>query len=1685
MKRKFKKFMLAVGLTVVSSTFAFLFSCKENAPTVKYTFNTNGGNAIQEAVVDEGQTYTLPIPVREGYRFDGWYLTETFDGEAITTADGMTSQTYYAKWTQAFALTLDANGGTVSAPKLYLAAGENVYSAVSAYIPEKAGLTFGAWFNGNTAISENYKMPSEAVTLTAQYKVVYTVEIYLQDLNDETLYVKEQNVITESDYVGKTIESEQTKDGCTEISHANSVTEKQLSETASENVFRHYFNRNTYTVTFRPNYPNGASASNTPVTLKYGESVRVPNDLEAEGYCLVGWAETPNGESKYDAYYVDTVLQNGDDTADREPEQVVPNVNMSLYAVWAKGYTDMFGGDDYIFRFAEEEDTVYLSRGNVFFKGGYDSEYNEFWFDVASDYTLEGKLYSNDMFAYNSVDRSEAVATLYDINVDLNDSWVDNVTIEFDAQNGIQYIVRNETTGLTDDITDGTCMANENGEYVADFSQATEGSMAGKKITFKMVSVSGKSAFMILNEEERALGTLNRFDFDVEDGKVIEYTNGLYSITLDGYGIASYNTGNASEPYYYVLEDGVVSLISPYGGLFGRGRLVKEGKTTGYVRYDETLEVDLSFETGDKLVLDGGYNAVYTVGGTPLEGYFTSEESVFGSWIITFYGEKTNYIFEVMQEVGNDDSVTYTTTLLLDGYGEYLYISDGLVYFGVVLVLDEEEAGVASLYGYNESTGEYVLVSTGEYTQAPNDTGYFVYVAEDTYPCDGIATDPIDLSVIKSFVFAVDDKATSYKILYWKNSTDNEDHETVYVVEYEYKVENEVKATLTLVGGFAFYTMEDGVPVAGAYSPDKKTGATLILTETSNYYVLLDEENKTFKPLQYNPYNAYLIEEDLEANSNIYLSFDGLGGATYCAVTLDSDGKIVGEEKIVGTIVDEGKKTDDEVPILTFKSNAGETELTFDYIRLSAGSTAYFAKYNENYVGDYISSDGSGILQFDGFGFAATFNAADGKTYTGRYAVIEENVIALYDTETEIVLYFDFDGDKFTKRAEEYGEYLWIDNQGWNDLYIRLDGYGKVEVFELVYNEQTKEYDENIVTKEKGTYTKAGNRFTLNFTLANGTSYTLEGELGLFSNYSAFLVKRDEIVRVYVNDKDWSVLILNDVGHAIKYTKEGTKEEGSYTVITDDLLYYVNDTNTDAWLYEYNYEAGTATQIKFDSRRGYFTEDLESLIFYEYGVLLVNNKEGVERHYYYEEDGVVTIYKLDLTSNNQNRFGFVASEFEGGFVNEQTYQGKVYYQNDGTDMRYSRAKESENDYPVQISGADKQYTLEELTFEPSTSVEFSVTGKVGYAGQYLNCLVVREINEETDVLETYIQIGEYRFDIEVKYTGVDASGNPTSEYSVTGLRYYCATYPRNYLDMYALYAAFGIMYPNTQGIIVVEGSYNPDGSVEEFTVTAEFGEASKLEDLNGNKIKIENAEYEVINSYQVSGVSYTQARATFVGEDTYTYSLYFIYSIHSETGAYAFNILAFVRHQKLVVEGTAYEVLVERVVYTEYTNIEAGEIYSIILHENGTEIEASQILNSNDGLLYIVRTGTEDGDKTIYNSSKHYTIRFTEEAGGSLDGGKDKVALFKSASVTLSNTITNILYDENKFYFVEFDDSGDVVIIRLVNETFIAKTCTSEVKEGVTTHTVETLEGRHFRVFVRGSVIEVEEFYPSAEADVA
>ena len=124
------------------------------------TFDPNGGTVeTGEKTVTNGEAYgSLPEPLRQGYRFEGWY-TDPAEGQPVdswTTVSLSADQTLYAHWSQggeAFTVTLGANGGVVEPERITVYNGLP-YGALP--VPDREAYNFAGWYteaDGGTEIT--------------------------------------------------------------------------------------------------------------------------------------------------------------------------------------------------------------------------------------------------------------------------------------------------------------------------------------------------------------------------------------------------------------------------------------------------------------------------------------------------------------------------------------------------------------------------------------------------------------------------------------------------------------------------------------------------------------------------------------------------------------------------------------------------------------------------------------------------------------------------------------------------------------------------------------------------------------------------------------------------------------------------------------------------------------------------------------------------------------------------------------------------------------------------------------------------------------------------------------------------------------------------------------------------------------------------------------------------------------------------------------------------------------------------------------------------------------------------------------------------------------------------------------------------------------------------------------------
>ncbi len=1723
--------LLAIAIMSLS-----LVACESK--NAKLSFEVNGGTAIETVEIAKDTAYALPTPTRgEGYSFSGWYLSADFSGSPVTEVTLSEDATVYAKWETLYAVNLNLNGGSLSVNKIYLKQGANVADSLKDYVPTKSGMQFGAWFNGTAEVNKNLKMPASELNLEAKYKAPYVVETYLQNeaLNGYDKQVGE----TRYEYVGKTVSVSSSVSGFKKVTKTESLESLVISE--GENVLKAYYDRNSVALTFYSNYPDGSASESVRIETYYGVKTVVPENcyFEYDGYVLEGFSTTEDGEVIYDAEFLKRNLYGS--TEKVEDLTIVPERTTALYAIWKQGYTDMFGGEDSIFieKNATNPDrqngVAYLKRGSYYFKGVYYptlTAYN-FEFDIDDDNRLQGKVYEDGkIFVYLNDDRKDYSSTLF-----VSGKGLDETTqIKFDSLNGVTYVVDKEEKGK------GTYVI-ENGLFVITY---TEGEMAGETMNISIgQTTDGTNAFQVRNEEEYAYGKLVRFGVN---GNALGSFK-VYQIEMDGFGTAKYYTsedGKTYSSYSYVEADGIYTLYSSSSAI-GSFKIFVNNGTTGYMFYNSAIDRKIEGDNGAYLTTDGLYNLTYFDGTTEYKGLYTYTTSVFGGYILStsFSGNQTKFLVtshteEVIEGEDEEKTTTKVTTYefakKLSGYAEYYYADNGGIYYAPLIVIDDEVAGKASVYGYTSSK-TYEKVLTGSYTTTEDEkTGLTSYVLSDISavdPMPEVSTALYDYSTIKSVVFAVDAATvTNYNISYWYNVTFIDGDSQSVNTDYSETLTDANGNVLQLIGrktytvstskgtlteaGMAIYCASGNVLV-GTYALSFTASATTLSKEeveaeyksaqavsmtmtlsSGKLYFEIDNvkrsngETGAYLKLQHAPMNIYRYNIDGTADENEYIYVDGKGNAVYTVVTVTTVDKkeVKNYTYVEGKVVSTGKESRFGAPIYTFTPDE-EGKTSFTFIQLSTSSYAFFSKYeydDTEYQGKEFQGS-AGFLRLDGFGYAGTYTDNEGTALSGRY-LQSNNIVTLATSDG--YKYFDIKDDgTFTLKGSEYpgsekGGYIIFDNQRIIGRYIYFDGYNVAKIFE--YDDDSNK----VYVDENATYTIENGRITVNYT-DNGVASTYVGKTSTFTysskTYLTFVIdKGDSIVKAYIEDSDWTVLILDDVGKAVRYKDYGTKETGTYKLITATLLYYLNDSNTDACLYNFDPETGKLTLCKSLSYN-YYTEDLNTLIFTKYGFV---TKNGTNSFYYtVDANNKATVYEYDEDSKDKNDYGFVAIDF-GTFENTVTFKDVTYYQNIGYDITFTRNQDNAGKYPYN----DKAIT--DLKFTPVGGATYSVSTTAKIGDDEVSGYVVKNSNGLYLVINNGAT--QYQFGITLTY-----KGSENASYTIESLKSVSSSVPYSYARMYIMYYMFmGVSLPNNYGQLVFVKEYDETSTITSDYITAWFSQSLGYVDSNGNYFmalekddegnykdlqKIYKGENGGKNCYYLNDNGTCTIAVTM--PDGYDYE--FIFLLTSVYGMQAYRTLGFVRVQTLTTEDNAYTVTVKRIVASDVYS--SGSYYNVELKEGEIELKYTEAYIVNGKIAYIVRGELGEDGKTTF--SVHYTLTFTEKSSQSVEEDTTTgVKVFEKVDVV--KTTMTVVYNADKTQFVEIADGKVVTIVtqtveektetvdgveqktkKVTYSTIFAKSCTLN-EDG--SYTVET-SSKTYTVTITDGVATIVEVVAEESTD--
>lgn len=161
------------SIIMPNESFTLYAKWEEN---IRISFDSNGGSAVDDISQNAGSQINPPFnPVKEGYIFRGWYLDEEltnyfyFDYVVMPDYD----ITLYAKWSIAYTITFETNGGSELNTLTYYEG----RSLSNLQTPTKPGYLFVDWYldEALSVVSNYTTMPAQYLTLYAKWIEAFTI----------------------------------------------------------------------------------------------------------------------------------------------------------------------------------------------------------------------------------------------------------------------------------------------------------------------------------------------------------------------------------------------------------------------------------------------------------------------------------------------------------------------------------------------------------------------------------------------------------------------------------------------------------------------------------------------------------------------------------------------------------------------------------------------------------------------------------------------------------------------------------------------------------------------------------------------------------------------------------------------------------------------------------------------------------------------------------------------------------------------------------------------------------------------------------------------------------------------------------------------------------------------------------------------------------------------------------------------------------------------------------------------------------------------------------------------------------------------------------------------------------------------------------------------------------------------
>ncbi len=1391
-------FSLAIGL--------FAAACGGSKVTLSFDW---GENRVDKFEVAPGEEMQLPANGdRDGYFFMGWYDNSSYTGtkyeDKLTAPEKDT--TYYARWAKGYTITLDIEtGGTIDGGlSVLVPEGGNILEYLNGHTASMSGLAFGAWFNGDTEITSESSMPAADLTLTAKFKADYTVKVFTQEQPYGTTYAENSELsYTGQEYVGKQLSLASRTIPNYVINHnyvgadgSKTIEELAISKNSAENLFVLYCDRESYTIIYDANAPQGKTVIGKMADQRFvyeEKASALENGFSVEGCLFAGWSTDRSGSIKY------------------QPGEELEGASYTLYAIWDIGYADMFGGSDYLYFPRLTPDTVVLMRGDYRMEGTFDSATS-----IATFGDLKAKVLG-DKFAFYS----EARAASYKLYSGYTDGKIETTQLTLDGYFGAT---------LSDGSTGTISYDAANGCYTLD--------IGGRTSDILFSEVNGENVFMYIGSEA---GTYTAYELR---GKSTELLfNAQLQFTLDGVGgIVRYNlaTGMRSSgtyeqpdmlqepvPFKATLTDGEKVEFLLYNGI----ALVK----------NQTYSDVYTLKDGKDVIYLDGYNGMvgsyYTPDGKDaIECNYYIENSILGDIAHILPMDGSDELAFLLKNEG--DKKTYEATSVFTSYRMIAGTVVGNDYTNqflpLVMIIKEEAyngegapsgAKVASLY-YDDSISDVEEVTTEEL--------YDGYVIDNigsmtepfsTFKAVGESKTNIEELQIEmpytEFYFHTSDQFGIGNVFYTYGEAEVTDEDGTTTKQKDYMVYEDLNGQGQLIVGSlnaaegygvegfgSFYKTSSGYIEGGVsayYSQSLDTqefGVYQYLvfqvrnqmdySLVSYYYAAYGETDTKIEMLSEPPrFLTRIFESATESVADDYVSLklDGKGNAVYYQSREDAESRV---NKVEGTysFVTKIQIGSYEEDLYMFNSS----DINFTFVLNSMIPEGYNLESEVWEEGSYTLTNGE-TLELDGYGAYARYTDKYGNVIEGLYLYQESGDarrLVIYDPNNTdqqggiiASMAFDVDAEKnITVLTMESQAQYWLLINSAYEYY-----FGRTQIA-ISFTEGKYVSLVDINTGEAfgtGTYDALDSegRYLINVILnANNESHEWTVQLSVYAQQIPVCMIQDEDVFGSYLAGDSSVIYFDGFGGGFMVSPDGYRTEAGYRVLDDDYAVFETDEEGEIFVVKYNKTAKTFEVVNKDEKtyRTYYSSEFTAVEFGE--VLRIN---GTVVAYWFLEGDKPVYYSIDQETGELKRLDTIPYEYKPDAETYEIGEGdnKVTYSRwKGTEEFTLKGKLVFDAFNKAENGENKgEWGDMELTFKPDGTSELNAPAtfkfkheneEQTYTGIYR--VVMEFANTSSSTLHfTYLVCENVSLRLEMNY-----KGNTTEEN--TFVLHAAVTQDMNFLD---------------------------------------------------------------------------------------------------------------------------------------------------------------------------------------------------------------------------------------------------------------------------------------------------------------